>query len=165
MLLIYEMHPKQFRSGRKLALIAKTESRTSQTRAFAAKGLVIIAVAATLSSCTSSLDLFGGDKVDRMSTGTIQAKRNPTTMSDEVTVQNAVSSADLSKVSMSPLPWANTTTGSAGVVSSIREGRNQGHICRDFTTTRHSFEGIAQFTGQTCLTNSGDWMLTSFDRQ
>ncbi|MEB2847020.1 RT0821/Lpp0805 family surface protein [Endobacterium cereale] len=148
-----------------MALIAKTESRTSQTRAFAARGFAIAAVIATLSGCTSSLDLFGGDKVDRMSTGTIQAKRNPTTMSDEVTVQNAVSSADLTKVSMSPLPWANTSTGSAGVVSSIREGRNQGHVCRDFITTRHSFEGIAQFNGQTCMTNSGDWMLTAFDRQ
>ena len=165
MLPIYEVHPKRIRSGRKLALIAKTHNRTSQRRAIAARGLAIIAVAATLSSCTSSLDLFGGDKVDRMSTGTIPAKRNPTTLSDEVTVQNAVSSADLSKVSTSPLPWANTTTGSAGVVSSIREGHNQGHICRDFTTTRHSFEGIAQFNGQTCLTNSGDWMLTAFDRQ
>ncbi|MGF9562613.1 RT0821/Lpp0805 family surface protein [Neorhizobium sp. JUb45] len=146
-------------------MIAKTVGRTSQTRAFAAKGLAIIAVVATLSGCTSSLDLFGGDKVDRMSTGTIPVKSNPTSTSDEVTVQNAVSSADLSKVTTSPLPWANTTTGSAGVVSHIREARNQGHICRDFTTTRHSFEGIAQFTGQTCLTNSGDWMLTSFDRQ
>ncbi|MGE7371123.1 RT0821/Lpp0805 family surface protein [Neorhizobium sp. NPDC001467] len=148
-----------------MALIAKTVGRTSKTRAFAAKGLAILGLAVMLSGCTSSLDLFGGSKVDRMSTGTIPAKRNPTALSDEVTVQNAVSSADLSKVSMSPLPWANTTTGSAGVVSSIREARTQGHICRDFTTTRHSFEGIAQFTGQTCLTNNGSWMLTAFDRQ
>jgi surface antigen len=120
-----------------------------------------------LTGCTSSLDLFGGDKVDRsISTGTVPSK--PTTgaaLSDEVTVRNAVTSADLSKVSANPVPWANTSTGSAGVVSTIREDKNQGHICRAFTTTRHSYDGIAMFSGQACMTNEGDWLLTAFDRQ
>lgn len=146
-------------------MIAKTDSRTSETRRIAATGLVIAGIAICLSGCTSSLDLFGSGKVDTMSTGTIPAKRTTTSVSDEVTVQNAVSSADLSKITGSPLPWANTATGSAGVVSTIREARTEGHLCRAFTTTRHSYEGIAQFNGQTCMTGSGEWMLTAFDRQ
>ncbi len=122
-----------------------------------------------LSGCTSSLDLFGGsDKVDRsLSTGTVpsHSQQSGTALSDEATVRNAVTSADLAKVAGMPLPWANTATGSAGVVSEIREARSDGHICRDFTTTRHSYEGIAMFSGQACLTGSGDWMLTAFDRR
>jgi hypothetical protein len=112
------------------------------------------------------MDLFSSaDKVDRsISTGTIP-KFNSGAQSDEATVRNAVTSADLAKVGDNPLPWANSATGTAGVVSTIREARNQGHVCRAFTTTRHSYEGIAMFSGQACLTETGDWLLTAFDRQ
>lgn len=118
-------------------------------------------------SCTSSLDLFGSDKVDRsVSTGAVTAAASTTTtLSDEATVRNAVTSADLAKIGEAPLPWANAATGSAGVVSTIKEARNQGHVCREFTTTRHSYDGIAMFSGQACLTGSGDWLLTAFNRQ
>jgi hypothetical protein len=118
-------------------------------------------------SCTSSLDLFGSDKVDRsVSTGAVPAAASTTTtLSDEATVRNAVTSADLAKIGEAPLPWANAATGSAGVVSTIKEARNQGHVCREFTTTRHSYDGIAMFSGQACLTGSGDWLLTAFNRQ
>jgi hypothetical protein len=113
------------------------------------------------------MDLFGGDKVDRtISTGTVPGKApSGATLSDEVTVRNAVTSADLSKVTENPVPWANTSTGSAGVVSTIREDRNQGRLCRAFKTTRHSYEGIAMFSGEACMTDGGDWLLTAFDRQ
>jgi hypothetical protein len=112
------------------------------------------------------MDLFGGDKVDRMSTGTVPSKAHSgATLSDEVTVRNAVTSADLNKVGSASVPWANTSTGSAGVVSSIREDKGQGRVCRAFTTTRHSYEGIAMFSGQACMTDQGDWLLTAFDRQ
>lgn len=129
--------------------------------------LVLAATGLGAASCTSSLDLLGSAKVDRsIATGTVPAVAASTSnLSDEATVRNAVSSADLAKIGEAPLPWANAATGSAGVVSTIREARNDGHVCRDFKTTRHSYEGIAMFSGQTCLTGSGDWLLTAFDRQ
>jgi hypothetical protein len=130
--------------------------------------LLAIAVAGLcVTGCTSSLDVLGGEKVDRtISTGTVAGKaRSGTALSDEMTVRNAVTSADLTKVATNSVPWANTSTGSAGVVSTIHEGRNQGRLCRDFTTTRHSYEGIAMFSGQACMTEGGDWLLTAFDRQ
>jgi hypothetical protein len=153
-------------------VIAKSKSRTKRSfrngRRFAAICLVGLCGAA-LAGCTSSLDLFGsGEKVDRsISTGTVAngQAHNQTAQSDEATVRNAVSSVDLAKLGNSSVPWANTATGSAGVVSQIREARNSGYLCRDFTTTRHSYEGIAMFSGQTCLTGSGDWALTAFTRQ
>lgn len=125
--------------------------------------------AAMLSGCMgTSFDLFDGSpKVDRsIATNTIARGNKPIdARSDEATIQNAVTSADLGKLGKGPLPWANATTGSAGIVTAIREQKSDGLICRRFATTRHSYEGIAKFEGRTCVAGSGDWQLLSFDRQ
>jgi hypothetical protein len=146
-----------------VAVIAKWIDLTKTCRGV----ICIAAMSLPLTGCTS-LDVLGGSpKVDRsIATGTIPGKpQSETSLSDEATVRNAVSSADLNKMGANPLPWANAATGSAGVVSAIREDHNQGQVCRAFKTTRHSYDGIAVFAGQTCLTGSGDWMLTAFDKQ
>lgn len=150
-----------------MVLIAKSNIASKWLKPRAAHALALVAIAICTTSCTSSLDLFGGDsKVDRsIATGTVPGGDPQTAMSDEATVRNAVTSVDLAKMADTPVPWANAATGSAGVVSTIKEARNSGHVCRDFTTTRHSYEGIAMFSGQACLTGSGDWLLTAFDRQ
>jgi surface antigen len=129
--------------------------------------LLIITATLPLSGCFgSSMDLFGSDTVDSsISTSTVAKKGNGTSHSDELTVQSAVSSADLSKTEGKPLPWANATTGSAGVVTAIQEEKGDGVICRNFSTTRHSYEGIAYFSGKTCTAGSGSWQLMNFDRQ
>jgi surface antigen len=129
--------------------------------------LLIITATLPLSGCFGgSMDLFGSDTVDNsISTSTIAKKNDGTSHSDELTVQSAVSSADLSKTEGKPLPWANATTGSAGVVTAIQEEKGDGVICRNFSTTRHSYEGIAYFSGKTCTAGSGSWQLMSFDRQ
>lgn len=129
--------------------------------------LAVISMTLPLCGCFGgSMDLFGSDSVDRsISTNTVATKRNPSGGSDELTVQNAVSSADLDKNAGNPLPWANAATGSAGVVTAIQEERDNGIVCRNFSTTRHSYEGIAYFAGQTCTTGSGQWQLMRFDRR
>ncbi len=129
--------------------------------------LVVMTVTLPLCGCFGgSMDLFGSDSVDRsISTNTVASKRAPAGNSDELTVQNAVSSADLSKNAGNPLPWANAATGSAGVVTAIQEEKDNGVVCRNFSTTRHSYEGIAYFAGKTCTTGSGEWQLMRFDRR
>ncbi|MFN7101758.1 MAG: RT0821/Lpp0805 family surface protein [Pseudorhizobium sp.] len=150
-----------------MVLVAKSNTRSKGAMRKVACSFVLGLAALSTTSCTSSLDLLGSaSKPDRsISTGSVSGGRSETTLSDEATVRNAVSSADLAKVGDAPLPWANAATGSAGVVSTIREARREDHVCRDFTTTRHSYEGIAMFSGRACLTGSGDWLLTAFDRQ
>jgi hypothetical protein len=150
-----------------VAVIAKWIDQTKRCCAESKAVLLIACLTLPLAGCTSSLDMFGSDKVDRsIATGTVPGKpQSETSLSDEMTVRNAVSSADLGKMGDTPLPWANTATGSAGVVSAIREDNAQGRVCRAFRTTRHSYEGIAVFAGQTCMTGRGDWMLTAFDKQ
>ncbi len=150
-----------------MTLIAKSNIPSKWLTQRTQHAFVMIAVAIFTSACTSSLDLLGSAaEVDRsIATGTIARSGSKTALSDEATVRNAVTSVDLTKLAGSPVPWANAATGSAGVVSAIREARKPGQICRDFKTTRHSYEGIAMFSGQACLTGSGNWLLTAFDRQ
>ena len=98
-------------------------------------------------------------------TATVQ-NGNTERLTDEITVRNAVSSADLARAGGSPIPWANSASGSAGVINAIAENHDAaGRTCRDFVTTKHSYQGIASFTGRTCLGNSGEWLLLAFDRQ
>jgi surface antigen len=87
-----------------------------------------------------------------------------TVNSDETTVSNAVTSADLGKLGNDPLPWANTATGSSGVVTSIAEQMAEGMTCRQFTTTRHSYSGIAKFSGLACLGSEGNWNVLRFEQ-
>ncbi|MGQ2969280.1 MAG: RT0821/Lpp0805 family surface protein [Allorhizobium sp.] len=147
--------------------IAKSVERTKGWCMRRSSILLIITATLPLSGCFgSSMDLFGSDTVDSsISTSTVAKKGNGTSHSDELTVQSAVSSADLSKTEGKPLPWANATTGSAGVVTAIQEEKGDGMICRNFSTTRHSYEGIAYFSGKTCTAGSGSWQLMNFDRQ
>lgn len=118
----------------------------------------------SLSGCMGAgLDLADTANVDKsVSTGSVPGAIYGDSLSDEVTVRNAVSSADVAKTSGNPIPWANSSSGSAGVISSIEEDRSTGQICRRFTTTRHSYQGIAKFDGNTCLLGNGEWYLTSF---
>jgi hypothetical protein len=110
---------------------------------------------------------FGVDATDtKMVTSSVDNPQNRTpadTVSDEVTIRNAVSSADLMRMSGSvTIPWANTTTGSAGVVTSIREENNGSYVCRTFITTRHSYRGISNYGGKACLVGSGEWQVVAF---
>jgi 17 kDa outer membrane surface antigen len=83
-------------------------------------------------------------------------------ISDETTIRNAVSSANLGVLGPKPLAWANQDTGSSGAVSQIAEAKEDGRLCRKFKTSRESFEGIALFAGKACLEDSGEWAMSSF---
>ena len=148
-----------------MEVIAKSRPETNP---YWVRCLAVVAVmmsGALLSGCMSGLDVFSDDKVDTVRTGAVQ-NGGVERLSDEMTVRNAVSSADLARTGGSPIPWANSASGSAGVINTIAENRDDaGRTCRDFVTTKHSYQGIANFSGRTCLGNSGEWLLLAFDRQ
>jgi hypothetical protein len=83
--------------------------------------------------------------------------------SDKLTIQNAVSSADLARFDESGVAWANAETGSAGLVQEITERSRNGVICRSFTARRESFDGVALYKGVTCLNSDGLWKMRLFD--
>lgn len=86
---------------------------------------------------------------------------NPEMVSDERTVRNAVSAADIAG-GESRHAWANPQTGANGVVTAIREVRDGSRICRSFQTSRQRFDGIALYHGEACTVGEGEWALVSF---
>lgn len=135
--------------------------RRTKSWPIVSRGMIALLVAGGLSGCMSSgFGLFGGpDK--SISTNAVSSKASGEAVSDAATVRNAVSSADVSRTG-SPIPWANASTGSAGVITSLSEDKDLGTVCRQFRTTRHSYEGIANFEGKACMEGDGRWQLLSF---
>ncbi len=86
---------------------------------------------------------------------------DPERRSDELTIRNAVSAADIA--APGALAWSNADTGSRGSITNLAEARDAGAVCRTFRTTRESYDGVAIFTGKTCMVSPGTWVLTSFN--
>lgn len=84
-------------------------------------------------------------------------------LSDEATIRNAVSSADIEAAAAAPLAWANADTGSRGTITGLTERKDNGRLCRSFTTTRESFDGVALYRGETCLLGGGGWLMRPLD--
>lgn len=95
-------------------------------------------------------------------TGSVSRQMDSNQLSDEITVKNAVTSADLGAIAGQPIAWVNQNTGSRGAVTHIVEAKDQTGICRQFETSRESFEGIALFSGKACLSQDGEWSMLSF---
>lgn len=85
---------------------------------------------------------------------------------DASIISNAVSGAKIKPGPVQDVDWSNPTTGNFGTISYIHETSSVGTICRDFIVSKHSFDGISQFTGEICrkrLTKS--WTIRSLNEQ
>jgi surface antigen len=132
------------------------------TGRLAALGVLMVALSGCMGEGFSVAGVSTADR--KLTTSAVQSnyKAPADAVSDEATVRNAVSSADLSRPGSLALPWANTSTGSNGVVTAITEENNGSYVCRNFVTTRHSYRGISNFAGKACLVGSGEWQVISF---
>jgi len=90
------------------------------------------------------------------------AASDPDQSSDQMTIRNAVSSADVESLKGAQIPWANADTGSRGTISSLVEEKGAGTLCRRFTTSRESFNGVALYKGEACMLAPGAWRLENF---
>lgn len=81
---------------------------------------------------------------------------------DQATIRNAVSSADIEGLAGQSVPWANSDTGSRGSITGLAEYRDSGRLCRRFSTSRESFDGVAMFSGEACLVGVGAWRMEDF---
>ena len=123
------------------------------------------AAAIALAGCSGGFDLRKAEVDQSILTGSIDkgAKApSSTRVSDELTIRNAVSAADVEAAAAQPLAWANTDTGSRGAITSLAERQDGGLLCRSFTASRESFDGVGLFTGDACRTRGGAWQLRSF---
>ncbi|RWA61118.1 RT0821/Lpp0805 family surface protein [Mesorhizobium sp.] len=82
--------------------------------------------------------------------------------SDQTTIGNAVSSADIQELGGQAVPWANAGTGSRGAITELVELKDGGLSCRRFTATRESFDGVALYRGELCMAGAGGWRMQEF---
>lgn len=134
---------------------------SAKTATIAVAGMLVFC----LSACVSSgVDVLSAVNIDRTAT-TGSIPESPSTsdsVSDEMAVRDAVSSADLTNADGRPLPWVNVSTGSAGIIETIVENTKSGVRCRQFRLIRHAYDGVSHYDGRTCLVDDGNWQLLSF---
>jgi surface antigen len=126
-----------------------------------------------LSACGSSNILAKAEVDNSLITGSVSpvsqasapsraTRASPQVASDEATIRNAVSSADLKVLDGKGISWANPSTGSSGEISAVTEYRQDESLCRRFTTSRQSFDGVALYHGNACLDSTGAWQMMNF---
>ena len=120
----------------------------------------------SLSACSSGFNLSKADVDQLAHTGSLPASgkpADPVRSSDETTIRNAVSAADPEAAQVQPLAWANADTGSRGAISNLIETKEGSTLCRQFTASRESFDGVALYSGNACKGERGVWYLRNFN--
>jgi hypothetical protein len=127
---------------------------------------MLLVVALPLSACGSGGFDMSETDIDQSSvTGALPTSGNTpdaVRAADETTIRNAVSSADPEQARLHPLAWANSDTGSRGAISSLMERQDEGLLCRKFTASRESFDGVALYAGDACKGERGTWFMRTF---
>lgn len=128
--------------------------------------LLAVVLASPLAACASGgLDVSKADVDDMTRTGSVSAAgqaADAARVSDETTIRNAVSAVDPEAAKAQPLAWANADTGSRGDISNLLEQKENGTLCRQFTASRESYDGVALYTGDACKADGGAWYMRSF---
>ncbi|UVC14686.1 RT0821/Lpp0805 family surface protein [Mesorhizobium onobrychidis] len=141
-------------------------SLIASASAQAAVKIAIVLVALPLAACGAGGFSLEQAEVDRtILTSSTPAAALPIDQdraSDQATIRNAVSSADIQELGGQAVPWANSDTGSRGSIIELAESRDNGQLCRRFTASRESFDGVALFKGEVCLAGAGAWRMQDF---
>ncbi|MEP9370890.1 RT0821/Lpp0805 family surface protein [Mesorhizobium sp. KR1-2] len=127
----------------------------------------VLTVAFSLCGCAAGGFSLEKAEVDRsLVTGTVsstgQVSADAQQVSDEATIRNAVSAADITELGGGALAWANTDTGSRGAINNLIESSDNGALCRKFTTSRESFNGVGLYHGEVCRAGAGAWRMMNF---
>ena len=143
------------------------DSRQRSVIASASVKVVLGMLALPLAACGAGGFSLEKAEVDRsiITSSAPTAPAAPATAdkdSDQTTIGNAVSSADIKELSGQAVPWANAGTGSRGAITELVELKDSGLTCRRFTATRESFDGVALYKGQLCLAGAGGWRMQEF---
>jgi hypothetical protein len=128
--------------------------------------LAAAAVLLSVSACaTGGIESATSDIDQAAQTGSTPASgqpADPVQVSDQATIRNAISAADPEQMKVQPLAWANAETGSRGAISGMMEKEEGGVLCRTFTASRESFDGVAMYSGDACKGDRGQWYMRDF---
>lgn len=131
----------------------------------AGRAALVLACALPLGACAGGMELSKADIDETARTGSTVAAQpaDPVRNADEAIIRNAVSAADPELTKVQPLAWANADTGSRGAISDMMEKKEEdGTLCRKFTASRESFDGVALYSGDACKGDRGAWFMRSF---
>lgn len=127
---------------------------------------IVVAGCLLLSACAGGPDLDRLAADTTITTGSISSPQAPALPeeldSDRLAMRNSVSAADISRMEEDGIAWANPATGSRGTVTGISEYKEQGMLCRRFSATRESYDGVRIFRGEICLGPAGRWAMLDF---
>jgi hypothetical protein len=76
---------------------------------------------------------------------------------DEDTIRNAVTSAGIDSIGADGLIWSNPSTGARGTITGLSQRKESGQICRSFSATRESYDGVTLYRGDLCLDRRTGW--------
>ena len=131
------------------------------------RAAALVCASALLSACGAGGFSLEKAEVDRtFYTSSVQAPRSSLEaerQSDEATIRNAVTSADVESLGGGPLSWANADTGARGQVTGISEIKGKGTLCRSFSASRESFDGVGMYRGEACMVAAGVWRMQRFE--
>ncbi|MBZ0164155.1 MAG: hypothetical protein K8H74_15760 [Notoacmeibacter sp.] len=124
-------------------------------------------LAGALAGCATGNILTRAETDPTIITGSIPDPVSPSAeserASDELTIRNAVSSANLQETGDAPIAWANQDTGARGSITRVTEYKDRkGVLCRAFTASLERFDGVSQGAGEACLGPGGNWTMRSF---
>lgn len=140
----------------KQALLSVTFRRLPAT-------LLILACSIAVSGCGMTMKSVDSDAVTNAISPQTAATGDTERVSDEVTVRNAISAVDPQTAGGETIAWANADTGSRGAISALVESREANDVlCRQFTTTRESFDGVALYQGKACKVGPNSWQMMAF---
>ncbi len=116
----------------------------------------LLCAAALLSACGSGGFSLEKAEVDRtFYTSNVPAPRDaPTRPSACPTKRRSATRSPRPtsrRSAATPLPWANAETGARGQITGIAEIKGKGTLCRSFSATRESFDGVGMFKGEACM--------------
>ena len=116
--------------------------------------------------CTTGVLDLGQSGIDRsLVTGSIPAISSESLPLPEIAGMSAIvvtlSGAVGEGGATTPLAWEDHDNGVRGTVTHIAGG--PGDACRDFITTRESFDGVHLYRGQLCNDEAAGWQMRSFE--
>lgn len=124
--------------------------------------LCILPLASCASGGMDKSNLDVDTTLQTSSTGAA-AVTDETRLSDAATIRNAISAADIDALKGEPLAWANSETGSRGTISGVAETKAAGMLCRTFTASRQSYDGVGLYKGEACQGGQGGWHMQAFE--
>lgn len=130
------------------------------------RALAVIGIALMASGCAGGGFSLAKAEVDpTILTGSVNPQGTAAKgddQSDQLTIRNAVSAADLEGLKGGSVPWANPQTGARGAISNLVEAKEGRSLCRSFTTSRERFDGVGVFKGEVCMVAPGAWAVQAF---